>query len=109
MVCRPTRKAARISVRTEREALEYAVMPASARLTSSTTQTRTIRRNRSDTRASAERCIQALEDAITRYQCIPVRAADLARGRARPVALTQGGTPDYLWRLCGRLLPSQQH
>ena len=55
IVCRPTRKAARISVRTEREALEYAVTPASARLISSARQTRPIRRNRSDTGATAER------------------------------------------------------
>src|ERR1700731_3393527 len=87
IVCRPTRKAARISVRTEREALEYAAMPASARLISSTTHTRPIRRNRSDTWASAERWLQRLKDAPPDPNSIPVRAARfcsraLAPGRA---------------------------
>src|SRR3984893_14837875 len=86
MVCRPTRKAARISVRTEREALEYAVMPASARLITSTTQTKPIRRNRGG--------MQSREHAITRYQFIPVRAARFGSPRSHPVALTEGSKAD---------------
>src|SRR5205823_2811083 len=69
MVCRPTIKAARISIRTEREALEYAVMPASARLISSPMQTKPIRRNRSDIGLPPRGGIQTLKDAIPRYQC----------------------------------------
>src|SRR6516165_7611063 len=47
-VCRPTRKAERISVRTEREALTHAVAPPNTRLTTTAQPTRPIRRNRSD-------------------------------------------------------------
>src|SRR6516165_5993680 len=48
MVCRPTNKAERISVRTERDALTHAVTPPRTRLRTSAPQTKPIRRNRSD-------------------------------------------------------------
>src|SRR5206468_12034774 len=48
IVWRPTTRAERISVRTERWALRHAITPPRTRLRRRTTQTRPIRRNRSD-------------------------------------------------------------
>src|SRR6202022_643793 len=48
IVCRAPCSAASISTRTERDALTQAAKPPKARLIGSTTQTRAIRRNRSD-------------------------------------------------------------
>src|ERR1700730_16534986 len=108
MVCRPTRKAARISVRTEREALEYAVMPPSARLITSTTQTKPIRRNRSDTRASAERWLQTLKDAPPDTNSIPVRAARFCSRALAPGRADGGEHSRFSLAAWHQLLPDQQ-
>src|SRR5437762_14307251 len=92
MVCRPTIKAARISIRTEREALEYAVMPASARLISSPMQTTPIRRNRSDIGLLPRGGIQTLgchPSTPMQYQFAPLPLDNASGGSA--AELTSAG------------------
>src|SRR5207248_1286084 len=78
IVWRPTKKAARISVRTEREALEKAITPSRARLISNTTQTKPIKRNRSDIELPHVCFCPRFQDAIPRDCCIPLPVGSFA-------------------------------